>query len=756
MAPCFRLPQCPNFLIALFGLAGSSFVPAFLAAATIPVSCPSGSLQSAIDGATAGDVILVSGTCNENILVRNEKQRLTIDGLGSATINGTNINSPAVNIRGKGILLQGFTIKGGLDGVNVNRGSNAVINNNLIQNTNGSGIIVQDLSFAVITNNIITNNPGDGIVITETGTARIGFNGDGDSVPSSNTIQGNLGRGITVGNRSSARILGNAINSNTLGGIAILRDSNAEVSGNGINGNLGHGILVSENSVLRLVESPEGGIFVTANSTAAGTLNQGFGISCQTGSVIEGVIGTINGTSGVSQLLAGCIAGVLDQSPIAIADTTTTGPNVPTIFSVTTNDSDPDNDPLTVTSFTQGTNGTVSCTNSGICTYTPNNNFSGVDAFTYTISDGRGGFTTATATITVTPPDPSLNAPAIDKSVATTVAKSTEFLYTGANAIQTGVTPGTIQPVRAAMLRGRVLDRNGNVLPGATVSVLNNSQFGQTVSRSNGFYDLAVNGGGPLTLNYTRLGYLPAQRQVQVPWQDYVVVPDVALIPLDSKVTTITPNSSAMQVHQSSASTDADGTRKATLLFPAGTTATMTLANGSTQPLTNLNVRASEYTVGSNGPKVMPGALPPNSGYTYAVELSVDQAISAGARMVTFNQPLPVYVDNFLNFPVGVDIPLGYYDPAKSAWVASDNGRIVQIVSISGGLADIDTDGNGTADNGLGITPAERQQLAGLYTVGKTLWRMPIPHFTPWDANWPFGPPPDAEPPGDAPPPCDT
>ena len=56
-------------------------------------------------------------------------------------------------------------------------------------------------------------------------------------------------------------------------GIGILRDSNAELSGNNISGNVGDGVLVSENSSLRLVESPEGGIFISANSTIQGSLN---------------------------------------------------------------------------------------------------------------------------------------------------------------------------------------------------------------------------------------------------------------------------------------------------------------------------------------------------------------------------------------------------------------------------------------------------------------------------------------------------
>ena len=55
------------------------------------------------------------------------------------------------------------------------------------------------------------------------------------------------------------------------------------------------------------------------------------------------------------------------------------------------------------------------------------------------------------------PPDPSTVAPPLSQSVASTIGAATSFLYTGPNAIQTGVAPGTISATRAAVLRGRVL-----------------------------------------------------------------------------------------------------------------------------------------------------------------------------------------------------------------------------------------------------------------------------------------------------------
>ena len=184
-------------------------------------------------------------------------------------------------------------------------------------------------------------------------------------------------------------------------------------------------------------------------------------------------------------------------------------------------------------------------------------------------------------------------------------------------------------------------------------------------------------------------------------------------------------------------------------LFPQGTEAEMTLPDGTTQPLLTLNVRATEYTVGENGPKSMPAPLPPQSGYTYCIDLSVDEADAVGAKDVKFNQPVWFYVENFLNFPVGMAVPTGYYDKGKAVWVPSDNGRIIKILSVSGGMADLDTDGDDTADNNsaLGITVTEREQLASLYQVGQALWRVPIAHFTPWDCNWPYGPPTGATPP---------
>lgn len=70
-------------------------------------------------------------------------------------------------------------------------------------------------------------------------------------------------------------------------------------------------------------------------------------------------------------------------------------------ISVLSNDSDPENDALTVTAKTDGTLGTVAITGGGTTVEYSAGAASGVDSFTYTIEDGNGGSSTATVTITV-------------------------------------------------------------------------------------------------------------------------------------------------------------------------------------------------------------------------------------------------------------------------------------------------------------------------------------------------------------------
>ncbi len=349
----------------------------------------------------------------------------------------------------------------------------------------------------------------------------------------------------------------------------------------------------------------------------------------------------------------------------------------------------------------------------------------------------------------------------LDRTVSTTLWGATAFLYSGNSPIQTGVAAGAIGPTTAAVVRGHVYAAPATaggspvVLPGVTVTVLGHPEFGSTVTQGDGMFDMAVNGGQVLRITYALSGYLPAQRTVQTPWQNYVTASDVVLRQLDPVKTIVSlTNATTLQVARGSIQTDVDGTRTATVMIPPGTQATMTLPGGSTAPLSSMTLRATEYTnknamVNGNPSSTMPADLPLTSAFTYAVELSADEALAQNATEVTFSQPLPFYIEDFLAFPAGTAIPLGYFSKTLGEWVPSSSGIVLTILSVAGGSANIDVTGQGqpasaTALSSLGITAAELQQLATLYAAGQSLWRVLIPHLTSWDENWGYGPPPGA------------
>ena len=85
-----------------------------------------------------------------------------------------------------------------------------------------------------------------------------------------------------------------------------------------------------------------------------------------------------------------------NRAPVAVNDAAVTSVNTALPIQVLANDSDPDNDPLTITAVTQPAHGKVTKT-STIVTYTPATGYLGLDSFTYTISDGRNHTATATS-----------------------------------------------------------------------------------------------------------------------------------------------------------------------------------------------------------------------------------------------------------------------------------------------------------------------------------------------------------------------
>ncbi len=92
----------------------------------------------------------------------------------------------------------------------------------------------------------------------------------------------------------------------------------------------------------------------------------------------------------------------VNDGPDAVDDTANGTIVAPVIINVVGNDTDPDGDTLTVDSFTQpAAGGTVTDNGDGTLTFTPDGTVDGEITFEYTITDGNGGFDTATVMVLV-------------------------------------------------------------------------------------------------------------------------------------------------------------------------------------------------------------------------------------------------------------------------------------------------------------------------------------------------------------------
>src|SRR5690606_16125190 len=87
--------------------------------------------------------------------------------------------------------------------------------------------------------------------------------------------------------------------------------------------------------------------------------------------------------------------------PVANPDSAQTPVDTPVTLNVLANDSDPEDDELTLTAVGEPGNGIVSFSGNGQVQYTPAAGFIGSDTFTYTVVDSAGNSASGTVTIQV-------------------------------------------------------------------------------------------------------------------------------------------------------------------------------------------------------------------------------------------------------------------------------------------------------------------------------------------------------------------
>jgi nitrous oxidase accessory protein NosD len=258
-----------------------------------------------------GDTLLVSGTCNENLVIGPEVHRITLDGQGDATLNGDS-KASAVTVTGTGITIRRFVINGGApQAINIQDGGSAVIDGNTIQFADRNGIGVFRNSSADIVNNTIQFNPLAGITIQSNSSARIGWLGPPTNrVSMPNTIQHNGSHGIQVYRGSSAQIFSNTIRDNGSHGVIVDRNAQAEIAACTIAANAGDGIRGMRSAGIDIGTDATGATPQFDDDTNAGS-NGGFGVRCMLAGFIDGRLGLLTGTLGGKNSAEGCVDSVV-------------------------------------------------------------------------------------------------------------------------------------------------------------------------------------------------------------------------------------------------------------------------------------------------------------------------------------------------------------------------------------------------------------------------------------------------------------
>ncbi|HLJ29574.1 MAG TPA: right-handed parallel beta-helix repeat-containing protein [Candidatus Angelobacter sp.] len=230
--------------------------------ATVKVNCGKKS-GSTINGVLqrlnpeGPNTIIVSGTCNENVLIQG-LDRLTLQaGNNGAVINDTSGgNNPTITIvDSQRVLIQGFTINGGSPGVLCTDYSLCRFSQNTVQGAADDGVQISR-SRSDFDRDVLQNNGLRGLVVREQGTAVVpGVTIQGNADAGAEALDGsflyafqstfqNNAFGIRAEN-SALRIELSTISGNTLDGVQLQEESTARlvvllgpntITGNGFQG----------------------------------------------------------------------------------------------------------------------------------------------------------------------------------------------------------------------------------------------------------------------------------------------------------------------------------------------------------------------------------------------------------------------------------------------------------------------------------------------------------------------------------------
>jgi Right handed beta helix region len=298
----------------LAGIAAASFVCGLstsalaLEAITLPVDCGRG--QTITKALNFTDVLhrplvlVVRGTCNENVTIDRDDITLKGDPNTGATINGPSAGS-TITVRASRVLLDRLTVRGGNpSGIALVGRSDVDISNCDVQGAVSHGINVAGNSSVTITNCSIQYNGRSGVGIPQGSVAIV-----------NSQIAFNSGNGVRVRGNSNLTVNGGAISSNAWSGIDMESGSGVisgtTITANGTNAALPEGsrrgvlalasyVQINNSSITNNTGSGvavvQGGSLSLYNSTVTGNGSQGVILYLGASGNLGG--GTISGNSG--------------------------------------------------------------------------------------------------------------------------------------------------------------------------------------------------------------------------------------------------------------------------------------------------------------------------------------------------------------------------------------------------------------------------------------------------------------------------
>ncbi len=401
------------------------------------------SIKEVVQGTDGDDTI--EGHLNNNIIT-------TGDGNDTVTINGNNNNITTGNDNDV------ITVGGDSNTIYSGDGDDTIeghLNNNTITTGNGNDTVTINGN----NNDITTGDDND--VVTVGGDYNTIYSGDGDDIVmikngSNNTIIAGSGEGDDIYSVEGTGINNTIVYSSSSLGITV--DLNQGIADGS---EIGHDIISGIDNIIggdgndtfvgnEFSNTISGGLgddtyIVSLNSGARDTITDTSGVNKVIISDVENVEdlrvtqsgddlvitntqsgksfvitdGAVEGNNSVQSIyfatntaplsMAAVIEAldndgvILNQAPVANDDTASVNEDDEIIIDALANDADLENDALTIDSFTSGANGTITVDEYNQFIYKPNSNFNGDDSFTYTVSDGNGGISTATVNVTVNP-----------------------------------------------------------------------------------------------------------------------------------------------------------------------------------------------------------------------------------------------------------------------------------------------------------------------------------------------------------------